>query len=96
MYLFDSKTKKASPQNVRNTAITITAIMEAFESCYLYLMEHGDDERDMRNKGSYAFYALHDMLEILVKELEELAGHIHVCDAFAAAEKARREAKEAK
>lgn len=37
-----------------------------------------------------AFYGLRDMLQKIIVELEELSGHMEVCDAVFAANEAKR------
>lgn len=80
-----------TPKKIRTSALTLSAMMEAFEHSYMAVLDVGECEPEMREKGCYAFYGLRDMLGILVKEMEELAGHMEVCDAVLATRIARGE-----
>lgn len=82
-----------TPNKIRTSALTLDAMMEAFEHCYMSVLDIGECEPDLREKGCYAFYGLRDMLGILTKEMEELAGHMEVRDIVLASRIARGEAK---
>lgn len=82
-----------TPRKIRNSALTLDAMMEAFEHCYMSVIDIGECETELREKGCYAFYGLRDMLGILVKEMDELAGHMEVCDVVLASRITRGEAK---
>lgn len=69
-----------TPSKIRSSALTLNAMMEAFEHCYLSVLDFGECDPELREKGCYAFYGLRDMLTVLTKEMEELAGHMEVCD----------------
>lgn len=80
-----------TPNKIRTSALTLNAMMEAFEHCYMSVIEIGEAEPTLRQKGCYAFYGLRDMLDILVDEMEQLAGHMDVCDVVLATRIARGE-----
>lgn len=85
-----------TPNKIRTSALTLDAMMEAFEHCYMSVLEIGECEPDLREKGCYAFYGIRDMLGILTKEMEELAGHMEVCDVVRTIAKAEAEERRAK
>lgn len=82
-----------TPNKIRTSALTLDAMMEAFEHCYMSVIDMGEGDPELREKGCYAFYGLRDMLGILTKEMEELAGHMEVCDIVLATRIARGEVK---
>ena len=72
---------KTTPEKVRATAMTLDAMMEAFENAFFEVIDTEDCERRVREKASYAFYGIRSMLENLIVEMEDLSCHMMVCDA---------------
>ena len=81
-----------TPDKIRNDAAKADALLEAFERSFLHLVDVGDEAPDERERGvgTMAFYGLRDMLQKIIVELEELSGHMEVCDAVFAANEAKR------
>lgn len=67
----------------------IDAMMYAFENCYLDL-EVVPEEREVANRGAYAFYALWDEVKMLHGQLENLIGDQKVVDVVYAVNNVRR------
>ena len=78
---------KVTPDVVRTKALQLDALLEAFEGSYLHFLDIGKDEPEERNKGAVAFYALRDMAQGIIRDMDELGGHMEVCDAVAAVAK---------
>ena len=76
-----------TPDKIRNDAAKADALLEAFERSFLHLVDVGDEAPDERERdvGTMAFYGLR-----IIVELEELSGHMEVCDAVFAANEAKR------
>ena len=79
-----------TPDKIRTDAAKADALLEAFERSFLHLEVPGEREREL---GTMAFYGLRDMLQKIIVELEELSGHMEVCDAVFAANEAKRRGK---
>lgn len=81
-----------TPDKVRSDAAKVDALLEAFERSFLHLVDIGDEDPGERERelGTMAFYGLRDMIQKLVVELDELSGHMEVCDAVFAASEAKR------
>lgn len=81
-----------TPDKIRNDAAKADALLEAFERSFLHLVDIGDEAPDVRERelGTMAFYGLRDMLQKIIVELDELSGHMEVCDAVIAANEAKR------
>lgn len=75
---------------LRRDAAKLDAMMLAFEDTYLHFVDMGNDEREKRNKGAMAFYALEDLVQKIVKDAEELCGHMEVCNAIFAVNAVQR------
>lgn len=74
-----------TPETIRSKALQLDALAAAFEKTYLDVIEFADIKEggvglDERNRGCLAFYALRDMLDSLICEMEELCGHMEVCN----------------
>lgn len=74
-----------TPDKLRLDAAKLDAYLEAFEHTYLHFLEMGSDEQEQRIRGSFAFFEIRDKIEGLMAEMEELAGHMEVCNAILAA-----------
>ena len=85
--------KMVTPEAIRLDVAKVDALMEAFEVKYLHFLDIGKEEFDERDRGALAFYALRDLLKKMEADAEELCGHMEVCDAIMAADKARKEAQ---
>lgn len=79
-----------TPGTIRLEAAKLDAYLEAFERTYLYFLEIGSEEPKQRERGTFAFYEIRDKVEWLVTHMDELAGHMEVCNAIAAANKYRK------
>lgn len=79
-----------TPEAIRLEAAKLDAYLEAFEHTYLYFLEIGGDRPRMRERGTFAFYEIKDKVETLISQMDELSGHMLVCNAIAAANKYRR------
>lgn len=79
-----------TPESIRQEAAKMDALMEAFEHSYLHFLDLGEGETEERNRGSFAFYALKDMLQKIMADAEELSGHMEVCDAVMAVNHIKR------
>lgn len=73
-----------TPDKLRLDAARLDAYLEAFERTYLHFLEVGSDEQEQRIRGSFAFFEIRDKVEGLMAEMEELAGHMEVCNAILA------------
>ncbi len=80
-----------TPDKIRNDAAKADALLEAFERSFLHLVDVGDEAPDERERsGDDGLYGLRDMLQKIIVELEELSGHMEVCDAVFAANEAKK------
>lgn len=79
-----------TPGMIRLEAAKLDAYLEAYERTYLYFLEVGSEEPKQRERGTFAFYEIRDKVEWLVANMDELAGHMEVCNAIAAANKYRK------
>ena len=79
-----------TPGKLRVDAAKLDAYMEAFERTYLHFLEVGKDEQEQRNRGTFAFYEIRDKVTGLMAEMDELAGHMEVCDAVMAVNRMMR------
>ena len=79
-----------TPGKIRTDAAKLDAYLEAFERTYLHFLEAGRDEQEERNRGTFAFYEIRDKVIGLMSEMDELAGHMEVCDAIVAAGRVAR------
>lgn len=81
-----------TPDKIRSDAAKADALMEAFERSFLHLVDCGDEPKDDRERelGTMAWYGLREMVQKVIVELDELAGHMEVCDAVIAAAKTKR------
>ena len=79
-----------SSATVKTKASILYALTEAFENTYLYFLDLGKEELKKRENGSLAWYAIRDMLDELVNDMEELAGHMEVCDVILAIKSSER------
>lgn len=73
-----------TPDKLRLDAARLDAYLEAFEHTYLHFLEVGSGEKEQRIRGSFAFFEIRDKVEGLMAEMEELAGHMEVCNAILA------------
>ena len=84
------------PNELRSEMVTFSALMQMFESSYLYLAEvpqagvgaapaETDSVWDAREKACAACYHLQEMADRIAGEMLELADHMEVCDAIFAA-----------
>lgn len=71
-----------TPDKLMLDAAKLDAYLEAFEQTYLHFLDVGHDEQKQRTRGTFAFYGIKDMVEGLIAEMEELAGHLEVCNAI--------------
>lgn len=78
-----------TPEKLRLEAAKLDAYMEAFEHTYLHFLENGSDEPKQRERGTFAFYEIRDKTDWLIEMMDELAGHMTVCNAIAAVHKYR-------
>lgn len=78
-----------TPGTIRLEAAKLDAYLEAFERTYLHFLEIGSEDPKQRERGTFAFYEIRDKVEWLVTRMDELAGHMEVCNAIAAANKYR-------
>lgn len=78
-----------TPEVIRIEAAKLDAYLEAFEHTYLYFLEIGKDEPKQRERGTFAFYEIRDKVELLITQMDELSGHLLVCNAIASANKFR-------
>lgn len=78
-----------TPDSVRLDAMKLDAYLEAFEHTYLHFLEIGHDEQRERDRGTFAFYEIRDKIEYLIGALDELSGHMAVCNAISAANRYR-------
>lgn len=79
-----------SPENIRLDAVKMDALMEAFEHSFLHFVDLGEGEMDERDKGTMAFYAIRELTQKIIAEMDELSGHMEVCDAVLAANSVKR------
>ena len=79
-----------TPEKLRIEAARMDALMEEFERTYLHFLDMGEDNMEERSRGTFAFYVLRDQLQKIILEVEELSGHMEVCDAVLAIQKGRR------
>lgn len=79
-----------TPDVIRLDVAKLDALMEAFEGKYLHFLDLGTEEMEERNKGALAFYAMRDLLKKMNQDAEELCGHMEVCDAIMAVNKAKK------
>lgn len=74
-----------TPGKLRTDAAKLDAYLEAFEHTYLHFLDLGQGEKEQRDRGTFAFYEIRDKVNELMEEMDELAGHIEVCNAVVAA-----------
>lgn len=79
-----------TPESIRQDVAKMDALMEAFEHNYLHFLDLGEDEMEERDRGTFAFYALKDMLQKIMTDANELSEHMEVCDAVMAVNHIRR------
>jgi len=65
----------------------LDAMMKSFEDSYLHFIDYGEDDRRNRNRGVSCFYAIWDLYDKLLKDAEELCGHMEVCSVILALNK---------
>lgn len=73
-----------SPENVRMDAAKMDSLMDAFEHSFLHFVDLGEGEMEERDKGTMAFYAIRELAQKIIIEMNELSGHMEVCDAILA------------
>lgn len=73
-----------SPENVRMDAAKMDSLMDAFEHSFLHFVDLGEGEMEERDKGTMAFYAIRELAQKIIIEMDELSGHMEVCDAILA------------
>lgn len=73
-----------TPDKIRIEMAKMDALLEAFERSFLHLVDAGVGEEMERERGTMAFYALRDLAQKVILEMEELSGHMEVCDAVMA------------
>lgn len=71
-----------TPDKLRMDAAKLDAYLEAFEETYLHFLDIGSGERKQRERGMFAFSEIRDKIDNLIAEMDELAGHMEVCDAI--------------
>lgn len=79
-----------TPGKLRMDAAKLDALLEAFEHTYLRFLDLGEEEADERDRGALAFYAIRDLAQQVIKDSDELIGHMEVCDAVLAVRAAGR------
>ncbi len=79
-----------TPDKLRMDAAKLDAYLEAFEHTYLHLLDIGSEERKQRDRGMVAFYDIRDKVDSLIAEMDELAGHMEVCNAIFACNQVRK------
>lgn len=79
-----------TPDKLRLDAARLDAYLEAFEHTYLHFLEVGSDEQEQRVRGSFAFFEIRDKVESLMAEMDELAGHMEVCNAILAVAQSKK------
>lgn len=82
-----------TPETIRMDIAKLDALMEAFERSFLHLVDLGEEDADEREKGTLAFYAIRDLATKIIGEMDELKGHMEVCDAVAAVNFTKKEAE---
>lgn len=83
-----------TPDKLRVQIAKLDSLMEAFEYSYMSIIEIGEGNTDIRNKGAMAYYAIRDMLQSMMKDMEELCCHMEVCNAVFAVNQIQREARQ--
>lgn len=61
-----------TPYKIKMDAAKLDAVMEMFERTYLHFVDLGHEEMRERERGTLAFYAIRDMLQGVVKDMNEL------------------------
>lgn len=79
-----------TPDEIRTDAAKLDAYLEAFERTYLRFLDIGDEEREERDRGTFAFYELRDKVMSLMSKMDEFAGHMEVCNAIFAINAVKR------
>lgn len=79
-----------TPDEIRTDAAKLDAFLEAFEHTYLRFLDTGEDEREQRDRGTFAFYELRDKVIALMVKMDEFAGHMEVCNAIFAVNAVQR------
>lgn len=79
-----------TPDKLRMDAAKLDVFLEMFESSYLYFLDMANGEAEKRDRGAIAFYEIRDKVRELMGEMEEFAGHLEVCNAVFAVQKANR------
>lgn len=74
-----------TPGKLRMDVAKLDALLEAFEHTYLRFLDLGEGDIDERDRGSLAFYAIRDLAQKIIRDSDELIGHMEVCDAVLAA-----------
>ena len=85
-----------TPDSLRRKAITLNALMEGFEHTYLEyadrsLEKETPEDARKRDGAVLAFYHIRDLLDAIAVDMEQLAGHMEVCNAVFAAAYVRKE-----
>lgn len=83
-----------TPENIRTDIAKLDALLEAFERSFLHLVDLGEDNVQEREKGTMAFYAIRDLTTKIMSEMDELKGHMEVCNAIAAVNFTKKEGEE--
>ena len=83
-----------TPGAIEQQIRKIDGLMEAFGNSYLHYVDIWDenvsaDEAEDRNRAVFAFFGIKDMLGSALRSMEELKGHMEVCNAILAVNKAR-------
>lgn len=78
-----------TPDVLRMDAAKVDALMEAFEHTFLNLADLGEGEQHDKDRAAMAFYGLRDLLQKVIADMDELCGHMEVCDAVLAIHHAR-------
>lgn len=79
-----------TPGKLRMDAAKLDALLEAFEHTYLRFLDLGGGEPAERDRGALAFYAIRDVAQQVIRDSDELIGHMEVCDAVLAVRAASR------
>lgn len=79
-----------TPEKLRREAETADALMDAFEEEYIDVMELSKGHKEKKEQAVTALYELRDLLHKVILDMNELSGHMEVCNAVWASVKARK------
>lgn len=79
-----------TPEVLRFNAAKLDALAEAFEQAYLHFLDIGEDEPEQRNRGSLAWYAIRDLLEVFIADADSMSKNMEMCNVILAARASRK------